>query len=97
MPVKDAAITETWRQCSAFSRALHVTVTALHLSGSDTVSTGPTVLISLAFAPTPANVAVFFCSGLSYGMVSAGSKKFKHPYPFMLNHLQLVMLLMEVF
>lgn len=60
MPVKDAAITETWRQCSAFSRVLCVTVTALHLSGSDTVSTGPTALISLAFAPTPANVAVFF-------------------------------------
>lgn len=37
-----------------WSRASRVTVTVLHLSGSDIVSTGPAVLISSAFAPTPA-------------------------------------------
>lgn len=37
-----------------WSRASYVTVTVLHFSGSDAVSTGPAMLISSAFAPTPA-------------------------------------------
>lgn len=90
--LEDGAI----RWCTAFSRASRETATALHLSGSDVASTGSTALISLAFAPRPANVTVFFRSGLSYRMVSAGLEKFKHPHPFTFNHLQAVMLLMDV-
>lgn len=79
---EDAAV----RWCTAICRALLDTATALHVSGSHTTSSGPTALISLAFAPRPADIPVFFHSGLSYGMVSAGLEKFKHPHPFTFNH-----------
>jgi len=82
----------TGRWCTA----LHETATALRLSGSNTVSTGPAMLISLAFALRPADVPAFSPSGLSYGAVSAGLEKFKHPDPFTFNHLQAGMLLMDV-
>lgn len=66
--LEDAAV--LW--CTACSRASPETATALCLSGSNTISTGPAALIGLASAPRPASIPVFFHSGLSYGIISAG-------------------------